>query len=225
MKIMEPPDGYYLAFSGGKDSVVLYDLAKSAGIKFDAHYNITTADPPEVIQFIREKYLDVIHERPVLTMWQLIEKKLMPPTRIIRYCCEYLKERGGDGRAVLTGIKHTDSHARRRSGFTRSCKKGGKVLVHPLLRWNDDEVWEYIKARGIEYCRLYDEGFKRLGCVGCPMTRPAVQRREFERWPKIKAAYLRAFGRMLIERKRKGKQTTWDTPEDVMAWWLGEHTA
>ncbi|GAH60807.1 unnamed protein product, partial [marine sediment metagenome] len=42
----EPVEGYYLAFSGGKDSVVIYDLAEKAGVKFDAHYCVSPIDPP-----------------------------------------------------------------------------------------------------------------------------------------------------------------------------------
>lgn len=83
-------DGYYLAFSGGKDSVVLYVLAKMAHVKFQAHYHLTTVDPPELVRFIREAFPDVKVEYPELTMWDLIVKKQMPPLRTARYCCEVL---------------------------------------------------------------------------------------------------------------------------------------
>ncbi len=46
IKLHEPIEGYYVAFSGGKDSCVILDLVKRAGVKFDAHLNITTVDPP-----------------------------------------------------------------------------------------------------------------------------------------------------------------------------------
>lgn len=59
MKAFEPPDGYLLAFSGGKDSVVLKALADMAGVKYQAGYNVTSVDPPELVYFIREKYPDV----------------------------------------------------------------------------------------------------------------------------------------------------------------------
>ena len=85
LKAFVPPEGYYLAFSGGKDSQCVYHLCKEAGVKFDAHYSLTTVDPPEVIYFIREHYPDVIVDKPDLTMWQLIVKKGMPPTRKVRY--------------------------------------------------------------------------------------------------------------------------------------------
>ena len=68
-------DGYYLAFSGGKDSVVLYVLAKMAHVKFQAHYHLTTVDPPELVRFIREAFPDVKVEYPELTMWDLIDRK------------------------------------------------------------------------------------------------------------------------------------------------------
>ena len=61
----EPEEGYYLAFSGGKDSICCYHLAKMAGVKFTAYYNMTTIDPPQVTRFIRENYPDVEWNKPV----------------------------------------------------------------------------------------------------------------------------------------------------------------
>ena len=73
LRYFEPPEGYYLAFSGGKDSQTIYHLAKEAGVKFDAHFNLTTIDPPELVHFIKDNYPDVIIDRPKKTMWELIE--------------------------------------------------------------------------------------------------------------------------------------------------------
>lgn len=109
LKRFEPEDGYYLAFSGGKDSVTIKALADLAGVKYDAHYSITSVDPPELVNFIKYEHPDVIRDRqhwktdgtyhkagdPV-TMWNLISEKTMPPTRLARYCCQYLKEEGGE---------------------------------------------------------------------------------------------------------------------------------
>ena len=113
LRTFEPPEGYYLAFSGGKDSQCVYHLCKEAGVKFDAHYSHTTVDPPEVIYFMREHYPDVIVDRHDTTMWQLIVKKGMPPTRMVRYCCDELKEGGGRGRIMVTGVRWAESSKRR----------------------------------------------------------------------------------------------------------------
>lgn len=64
IKLHEPPEGYYVAFSGGKDSCVILDLVKRAKVKFDAHLNITTVDPPEVLRFVKQQYPEVIMEKP-----------------------------------------------------------------------------------------------------------------------------------------------------------------
>ena len=116
-------EGYYLAFSGGKDSVVCKALLDMAGVKYDAHYANTSVDPPELVRFIMDKHPDVKREwqtydkdyrNPKLrgkriTMWNLIPEKLMPPTRLIRYCCEKLKESSGDGRFTVIGVRWAES--------------------------------------------------------------------------------------------------------------------
>lgn len=104
-----PTDGYYLAFSGGKDSQCIYHLAKLAGVKFKAHYAVTTIDPPELMRFIKRRYPDVIWERPKLTFFQLIRKKMMLPHRQVRFCCSELKETGGTGMVCITGVRRAES--------------------------------------------------------------------------------------------------------------------
>lgn len=89
--------GFYLAFSGGKDSQCLYHIAKLAGVKFEAHYARTGIDHPELVQFIKRNYPDVIWDRPEVTFWELIIQRRMLPTRQFRYCCEVLKESRGGG--------------------------------------------------------------------------------------------------------------------------------
>lgn len=118
IQMFEPEDGYYLAFSGGKDSQCIYHLAKMAGVKFDAHYSVTSVDPPELVRFIIEHYPDVIRDHPMkdgkpLTMWRLIASQVMPPTRKARYCCEKLKECNGEGRVTMTGVRWAESANRK----------------------------------------------------------------------------------------------------------------
>ena len=112
LRMFEPPEGYYMAFSGGKDSQCIYRLARMAGVKFDAHYNITGIDPPELVYFIRKHYPGVQRHLPTETIWQLIRRKKMPPTRGKRFCCKFLKEANGGGRRVLTGIRAEESKKR-----------------------------------------------------------------------------------------------------------------
>lgn len=121
LKTFEPKDGkgYWLAFSGGKDSVVVKRLADMAGVKYEAHYAVTSVDPPELVRFIKDKYPDVIMDIPhdengdPVTMWNLIPKKGLPPTRLVRYCCAELKESAGEGRLTITGVRWAESVNRR----------------------------------------------------------------------------------------------------------------
>ena len=114
LKAFEPDDGYYLAYSGGKDSDVIKILAQLAGVKFEAVHNLTTVDAPETVQYIKSQP-DVRISYPEKSMWQLIKEKLLPPTRIMRYCCPELKEKGGHGKIKVTGVRWSESPRRKDS--------------------------------------------------------------------------------------------------------------
>ena len=142
LKAFEPKEGYYVAFSGGKDSQCVYHLCKMAGVKFDAHYNVTSVDPPELIRFIKKNYQDVVFERQhdkhgkPITMWSLIPDHGIPPTRIIRYCCEKLKETNGDGRFTVTGVRAAESSNRKRNQGVITVPKANKKFKQGLEEMN-----------------------------------------------------------------------------------------
>ena len=98
------------------------------------------------------------------------------------------------------------------------CFARHKTVLNPIIDWSDEDVWEFIKEYKVPYCDLYDKGFKRIGCVGCPMNTTA--KKELERYPAIKKVYLQAYEKMLEARKEKNLETVWKTPEEVMEWWL-----
>jgi len=245
LQAFEPGEGYYLAFSGGKDSCCIKALAEMAKVKYDAHYNVTTVDPPELIYFMREFHKDVIFDRPEKTMWQLIEKNGLP-TRLHRWCCAELKEKGGEGRICVTGVRWAESNQRRNRKtfevFTlqkenkmlfndneeerkmfENCTVKGKRIVNPIIDWLDEDVWEFIEFNKLPYCKLYDEGFKRLGCIGCPSANK--QRiKQFELYPKYYDAYKRAVVKYLpgyLERcSKRNYKPKFNTPEEMMNWWI-----
>lgn len=250
LKMCEPaalamnPAGYYLAFSGGKDSLVIYHLAKMAGVRFEAHYHLTTVDPPELVHFIRRNYPDVIIDYPPITMWNLIIKKQLPPYRNARYCCSVLKETGGEGRFVITGVRWQESRKRESRGavevlgsrkpdlilnndneesrrIIENCQLKGKRLINPIVSWTENEVWLFIYSQKIAYCELYDCGFRRLGCIGCPLASVKNREWEFKRYPKFREAYIRTFDRMVEARRAAGKSDgNWNSGEAVFNWWM-----
>lgn len=216
----EPPEGYYLAFSGGKDSLCCYYLCKIAGVKFDAHYNFTTVDPPELVAFVRT-FDDVIIDHPGIdkTMWALIVKHGIPPMRNIRYCCKELKENKAPGCIQILGVREEESSKRKGRKVLNFSSPLGDV-INIIYYWSEAEVWEFIGCNLIDYCSLYDEGYSRLGCVGCPMGRAQKMVKAFERYPLYKQAYLRTFEKMLEEWAYREKERPWKTAQDVFDWWV-----
>jgi len=222
LRAFEPPEGYFGAFSGGKDSTVIKALADMASVKVDWHYSLTTVDPPELVRFIRDWHPNVAIDKPKYTMWELIPRQRMPPTRLHRYCCEDLKEHGGIGRVVLTGIRAEESPARAKRGMVEQCYKVQKSYIHPIIDWTEYDVWTFIHERGLPFCSLYSEGWKRIGCIMCPFGHKKQRMAQAARWPKYYAAYLRAFERLVQVRRANGNPRTWQTGQEVMDWWLNE---
>jgi phosphoadenosine phosphosulfate reductase len=210
LRTFEPPEGYYLAFSGGKDSICIKKIADIAGVKYDAHYNVTTIDPPD-------------WEKPETPFLKEMVKRGFPQ-RHRRWCCEYLKEKGGAGRLVITGVRWAESMQRAKRKSVEHCTKDkSKIYINPIIEWTDDDVWEFIHMYKIPYCGLYDEGWKRIGCLFCPM---AGKRRliEANRFPKYRRAFIRYFQLLYDKKKSEGKTSVdrWKDGEEMFNWWISE---
>lgn len=245
-----------ITYSGGKDSDCLLKLAQNSGIPFEVLHSLTTADAPETVWHVKDTFRKLelwgvkctidTHKKPdgTVTMWNLIPRKLMPPTRLVRYCCAELKETGGKGRFIATGVRWAESVKRKqtrgvieannkdkdkriilmddndeRRMLLENCQLKAKRTVNPMIDWKDEDVLDYCAEQKITMNPLYACGWKRVGCIGCPMA-GKHRYAEFARYPKIKAAYVRAFDRMLDEQKKRGISGEWQTGEDVMHWWL-----
>ena len=251
-----------IAYSGGKDSDVLLRLAVKSGIPFEVLHNHTTADAPETVFHIRDTFrrleekgirCDVdkhIHpDGTRTTMWNLIPRKLFPPTRLVRYCCAELKEGGGKGRFIATGVRWAESAARKNNRGSlevivpwnrqkslilandndesrmlfENCQLKGERVVNPIIDWQEQDVLDYCEAEKIPMNPLYAFGWKRVGCIGCPMA-GKHRYAEFARYPKYQQSYIAAFDRMLAERQRRGKaegDMRWGkTGVDVFHWWM-----
>ena len=269
LQLFEPQDEpYYLCYSGGKDSDCIRILAELAGVNYELHHNLTTVDAPETVQYVKSipniiidkaRYKDGTHK----TMWNLIVKNKIPPTRYMRYCCSQLKEPGGKGKLKITGVRAGESAKRKKNNgivnvigkpktmqknaekmgvdydiknknslvlnydnnnsrrFVEYCYRTTSTSVNPILDWTEEDVWNFLNYYDCKSNPLYECGFKRVGCIGCPMASKKVRAEEFERYPKYYNMYLNAFDKMLKARDEKeNKEKSWNTAEEVMEWYL-----
>lgn len=250
-------------YSGGKDSDVMLELFKRSGIPFEVHNSHTTADAPQTVYHIRKVFQELelqgikcninYHRKQdgtTTTMWSLIPIKLMPPTRLMRYCCSELKESGCRNRMIATGIRWAESVSRQsREAFevighkkkdgiyvsdekmllsdnndTRKlfeqCQLKAKTVVNPIIDWTDRDIWEFINQENLKVNVLYQCGYDRVGCIGCPMASRRKRQKEFADFPIYKTAYIKAFDKMLITRKTKGLEVVWKSGAAAFDWWI-----
>lgn len=220
LKKYEPPEGYYLADSGGKDSCVILELAKMAGVRFDAHHSYTTIDFPELVYFLKKEHPETKIEYPKEPYLKRLVVKGFP-LRQQRWCCSEYKERGGEGRLVITGIRAAESGQRAKR---EQLEKGvGKTFLHLIHKWSDEDVWQFIHERRIPYCNLYDEGFNRIGCMFCPFSDKKTRELTLERYPKHVHIWKKAFERLYQNRKSRGLTSVnrWSSGEEMFLWWIG----
>ena len=234
-------DGFFLAFSGGKDSQALYHIAEMAGVKFKAHFSPTTVDPPQLIRFIRRNYPDVVFGKVKKNIYDVaVEKQILPSMRI-RWCCAEFKENAGAGKVTLIGIRHQESARRsKRKEVEVSGRKfsgnldafeqwqeeklrkkyknlnhdqfaehqeseirciNGKdsILISPIIDWTDKDVWEFLNdVVKVPHCELYDRGYKRIGCILCPMSSQKQKQREMKDFPYVKEKWLQAIEKIRL---------------------------
>lgn len=249
-------------YSGGKDSDVMLELFKRSGIPFEVYNSHTTADAPQTVYHIQGVFRELelqgvkckidYHRQPdggAVTMWNLIPKRLMPPSRKMRYCCSVLKETGCANRMIATGVRWAESNKRKeREAFesiashkankimvtdekmlltdnddTRKlfekCQLKAKTVVNPIIDWGDRDIWDYYWNECKTHNPLYQMGYYRVGCIGCPMA-GKIRWKEFADFPKYKQMYINAFDRMIKERAKRGVNNNWKSSEEVFLWWM-----
>lgn len=179
------------------------------------------------------------------SMWKLIPEKKIPPTRRVRYCCQILKETGCNNRYIATGVRWAESTKRKeRTQFekigktkkdkvnfsdevmlmndndekrrmTELCMQKNKMVVNPIIDWRDSDIWEYIRSEKLRVCELYNIGYNRVGCIGCPIA-GKNRWKEFADFPEYKKLYIHAFDRMV----KINHKHSWQTGEQVFRWWM-----
>ena len=252
-------------YSGGKDSDVMLELFKRSGVPFEVHNSHTTVDAPPTVYHIRDVFRDLelmgihcdinYHRRPdgnLLTMWNLIPNKLMPPTRTARYCCKELKEGDGANRMIATGVRWAESAKRRgREVFEyvasakdrriaasmeimlvndndtsrrliEKCELKAKTVCNPIIDWRDSDVWDFYWHECKKHNPLYQMGYPRVGCIGCPLAGKKERKKEFADFPTYERAYKRAFEKMLRVRSVRSSRVDpgWKSAEEVFSWWM-----
>jgi phosphoadenosine phosphosulfate reductase len=186
-----------ITYSGGKDSEVLLEITRRSGIEFAVHHSHTTADAPPTVNHIRKVFSELEKdgirctiEYPKMSMWELIPYKAIPPTRIMRYCCQILKEGSCKHRMIATGVRWSESVKRRKRGIFEDmhsnkekkiilmndndekrrlferCQIQAKTICNPIIDFTDDEILDFYEDECKYHNPLYAMGFKRVGCIG-----------------------------------------------------------
>lgn len=233
LKEHEPAEGYCLAYSGGKDSDTCKKLLQLSGVKFESWYNQTTIDPPELVRHVKSQS-DVKWSLANKNMMSRVaEKSAAPPTRMMRWCCDEYKENSQPfvGRVKIVGVRAAESPRRKHRWSENALDMNKQKTICPIVYWSDDQVWEFLKQYGVTVCVLYSEGWKRLGCVGCPLNNQSREK-EFVRWPAFernwKNAVVKNWENFHDKQTLKGKptfQSRFKSGEELWHWWMQDDKA
>ena len=241
---LDPENGFYNTFSGGKDSQSLYHLVKLAGVKAKTHMNLTSVDPPEVIRFVKTQYPDVELIKPRMSIYEMAKKKHILPTMRFRWCCAEYKEMSGAGKVTLIGVRREESARRAKRGEISTNIKGkrteesfdqwseheekmvtcvggkDKILVSPIIHWTERDVWEFLNSNGIPHCCLYDQGYARIGCICCPMSNHRQKVKDIERWPHVKRNWIKTIQWLIDNGYTKHNAGKVNGTESFFRWWI-----
>ena len=186
-----------ICYSGGKDSDVILELAKMAGIEYRAIYKSTTIDPPGTIKHCIENCVEIIRRKRFA---EVIQENGFP-TFQKRFCCRMLKEYKVLERSVQ-GIRRSESQKRSKKykepTYCRlyGSEKNSVEVFLPILDWTDRDVADFIKSRGIKcHPMYYDKNGTfnpkiRLGCLGCPQKYDRGKS-DFKKYPRLVKFWLR----------------------------------
>ena len=204
-----------VAYSGGKDSDVILELTKMAGVKYRAIYKNTTIDQVGTVKHCKENGCEIVRPKNGITFFKLVEQKGFP-NRLWRFCCEHLKEYKILDMSII-GVRKSESRKRaERYKEPIMCrfygsKKNHVQAIYPILEWSDENVVEFVKERGIKCHPLYydEQGNfhveRRLGCVGCPLMSKKKRKQHFKENKGMLKAWLLWGGRSFMRRKLKNK--------------------
>lgn len=241
---LNPQDGFYVAFSGGKDSQCVLELCKMAGVKYKAYYSVTGIDAPDSVRFIQEYYPEVEFVHPKQNYFKLVELKGLPMIQS-RFCCERLKERIGAGNVLLDGVRAQESRSRAKytevmirsrrrenveKGRSRQleevvanehrCIKGkDRVDMHPILNWTEEDVWRLIYDRKLKPNPMYS-CVGRVGCMYCPFSKKNQLSLYEYMYPKYHKRLMLAIERFMSRKIIDGL----NTPQEYYNWWKSKKT-
>lgn len=225
LKAWEPLGGYYFADSGGACSSATLDILQRNDIKHDAHHCVSPIDPPIIREFLKQYHPDTQWDYHAKGFWKMVQSKGLP-MRNRRWCCEVIKEAGGDNRVVVVGNRRAEGNIRSKQCFVETPeqrmatmtkrgfkpKKSTKTFLRPIIEFTDSDLWQYIREHDVPYLSLYDEGtdhkgygegiFKRMGCVLCPFARNIESEEEY--FPEIVKLWKLACERLTVATKERG---------------------
>ncbi len=203
----EPPQGYFVAYSGGKDSTVTKELVRLSGVRHRVGYVCTSIDPPELVRFIHRHHPDVEFLYPRMSFLQGV-RRFSPPVDCKRWCCDVLKKDPTKHITIprISGFRAEESTHRASRPRSMYIHAYEQTLFKPIYHWREWHVWEFIEERGLPYLELYDEGFSRTGCVICPDfmgTDQQLLHWRMRRWPGVYRVFEKAM-RVWFESRTQG---------------------